>query len=75
MQPDQTYQPEWTSEEDICKWLGIDKSTLYRHRISLCLAYTYLNGTRGLMYDKKQIKEVLNKNSTYAIFSDKKLTA
>jgi hypothetical protein len=69
------YTPEWISEEEALRWLGVDRITLFRYRKSLGLAFSYLNGTRTLMYDRKQINEILNSNSTYSVVGDKKLTA
>lgn len=69
----ETYTPDWRSEQEIAEWLGVDKVSLFRYRKSLGLAYTYLNGTRTPMYDKKQIDQILNKNSTYAVLGEKKL--
>lgn len=74
MDKKETYQPEWINEQDACSWLGVDKSTLYRWRAQHGLAYTNING-RTVCYDRKQITELLNKNSTYAITGNKKLTA
>lgn len=71
----ENYTPEWISEEDAAKWLGVDKVTLFRYRKTLDLAYSYMKGTRVPMYDKKQINEILNRNSTYAVIGHKKLTA
>lgn len=71
----ETYIPDWRSEQEMIAWLGVDKSTLNRYRSKLGLAYTYLNveGQRTLMYDRKQINLVLNKNSSYAVLGEKKL--
>lgn len=74
MQEPSTYTPEWIKESDVCHWLGVDKSTLYRWRQQFGLAYSAING-RNIMYDKKQIIQILNTNSTYAYSGDKKLTA
>lgn len=60
------YQPEWVSEAEIAAWLGVTKTTLYRWRSQLGLAYTCING-KTVMYDRKQINEILNANSTYAM--------
>lgn len=67
------YIPDWRNETEICEWLGVDKSTLYRWRDKHRLAYTNIN-SRTVMYDKKQITELLNQNSTYKL-EGKKLTA
>lgn len=58
------YQPEWISEEDATKWLGVHKSTLHRWRQQLGLAFTAING-KTVMYDRRQINKILNENSTY----------
>lgn len=71
----ENYTPDWISEEDAAKWLGVDKVTMFRYRTSLGLAYTHIKGKRSPMYDKKQINQILNSNSTYAVIGDKKLTA
>lgn len=69
----QPYIPDWRNEDEIAEWLGVDTSTLYRWRTQHSLAYTNING-RTVMYDKKQITEMLNKNSTYKL-QGKLLTA
>lgn len=66
------YQPDWRSAEDIAAWLGIEVNTLIKWRTTKGLAWTNLSG-KTVMYDKKQITELLNKNSTYAVVGDKKL--
>lgn len=70
----ETYTPEWISEEDAAKWLGVKKNTLYTWRQKGELAWTNIHG-KTVCYDKRQINDILNKNSTYAITGDKKLTA
>lgn len=70
----ETYTPEWTSADDVANWLGVQVRTLKKWRASKGLAWTNLDG-KTVMYDKKQIAEMLNKNSTYAVIGDKKLTA
>lgn len=72
-QNDTTYQPEWIKEKDACEWLGVKRLTLIRWRTSHKLAFTNVNG-RTVMYDKRQINELLNNNSTYK-FEGKKLVA
>lgn len=64
-------EPEWVSEEDVAKWLGVTSTTLYRWRSSLSLDYTNING-KTVMYDKKQINEILYNNSTYAVLNPRK---
>lgn len=64
MKDQQLYQPDWISEEDTAKWLGVVKTTLFRWRTSLGLAWTNING-KTVMYDRKQINAILNNNSTY----------
>lgn len=64
MSKDQTYTPEWISEEDVAKWLGVKKDTLYRWRTTKQLAWTSIDG-RTPMYDRKQINKILNEGSTY----------
>lgn len=68
----ESYTPDWQNEDKIAEWLGVDTSTLYRWRTQHGLAYTNING-RTVCYDKKQITELLNKNSTYALLGEKKL--
>lgn len=68
-----TYTPEWISEEDTAKWLGVTKNTLFKWRTSKGLAWTNING-KTVMYDRRQIETLLNENSTYKI-EGKKLTA
>lgn len=68
------YSPDWRNEDEIAQWLGVHTSTLYTWRTTKGLAWTSINN-RTVCYDKKQITELLNKNSTYAITGDKKLTA
>lgn len=70
----QEYKPDWQNEDTIAEWLGVDTSTLFRWRTKHKLAYTNING-RVVCYDRRQITDLLNKNSTYAISGDKKLTA
>lgn len=70
----ETYTPDWISAEDAAKWLGVDIVTLWRWRSKYNLAYTKV-GKRTLMYDRRQINQILNSNSTYAVIGDKKLTA
>lgn len=74
MKVQEPYTPDWRSEEEIAAWLGVDKVTLYRWRSSLGIAWTNINN-RTVMYDKKQLTELLNSNSTYAVIGDKLLTA
>jgi len=66
MSKTETYSPEWISEADACKWLGVDRTTLFKWRKEKGLAWTNINH-RTVMYDKKQINEILNSNSTYKI--------
>lgn len=73
MKTQEQYEPDWISEADICQWLGITKTTLFRWRSSLGLAWTNINN-RTVCYDRKQINRILNENSTYKI-EGKKLTA
>ena len=61
-------EPEWISEEDVAKWLGVTSTTLYRWRSSLSLHYTNING-KTVMYDRNQINEILYKNSTYSVMN------
>jgi len=68
------YKPEWINSKDAAKWLGVDPTTLFKWRSSHGLAWTQING-RTVMYDKKQLNEILNKNSTYSVLGEKKLTA
>lgn len=75
MKSQQQYQPDWQSEETICKWLGVTANTLYKWRSSKGLAWTTMGGGKTILYDRKQITEMLNQNSTYAIIGDKQLTA
>lgn len=71
MDKKQEYQPEWINAEDAAKWLGIKVNTLIGWRSSMGLAWTKLGDK--VLYDRKQITEKLNENSTYAIIGDKKL--
>lgn len=67
------YTPEWISEQDCAKWLGVTTTALFLWRKSLGLNWTNING-KTIMYDKKQITELLNKNSTYAVTGKLNLT-
>lgn len=60
------YQPQWISEEDTAKWLGVTKNTLFKWRTSKGLAWTNLGG-KTPMYDRKQIEQLLFDNSTYSV--------
>lgn len=73
MKDSQPYEPDWISEADAMQWIGVSKVTLFRWRTTLGLHWTNLNG-KNPMYDRRQLKEILNKNSTYA-FSGQKLSA
>lgn len=68
------YKPEWENSEKIAEWLGVDPTTLYKWRTTYGLAWTHINN-RTVCYDRKQITEILNKNSTYSVLGEKKLTA
>lgn len=61
-----TYTPEWISEEDTAKWLGVTKNTLFKWRSTKGLAWTNING-KTVMYDRKQIEQLLFDNSTYSV--------
>lgn len=61
-----SYQPQWISEEDTAKWLGVSKTTLFRWRSSKGLAWTNING-KTPMYDRLQIEKLLFDNSTYSV--------
>jgi phage antirepressor YoqD-like protein len=65
MKVQEQYQPEWINVDEACKWLGVDRSTLFRWRTEKGLAWTNIN-KRAIMYDKKQIEKMLFENSTYA---------
>jgi hypothetical protein len=65
MTPNTTYQPEWINVDEACKWLGVDRSTLFRWRTEKGLAWTNINN-RAVMYDRKQLEKMLFENSTYA---------
>ncbi len=58
------YQPEWISAIEAARWLDVDMVTLFRWRQKLGLNWTNING-KTVMYDKRQINEILNQNSTY----------
>lgn len=73
MKPE-VYKPEWISAKDVATWLGVHEITLFKWRTTYGLAWTNINN-RTVMYDRKQINELLNKNSTYAVLNEKKLTA
>jgi hypothetical protein len=73
-QPIATYKPEWINEEDAARWLGVHRNTLIKWRTSLGLAFTKING-KTVMYDKKQIETILNRNSTYAFQNNVKLAS
>ena len=70
----QEYKPEWISAADAAKWLGVEENTLYKWRTTKGLAWTNIDG-KTVCYDKKQINELLNANSTYSVLNEKKLTA
>lgn len=71
----ETYSPEWISAEDAARWLGVEVNTLILWRDTKGLAWTNMGGGKTPMYDRRQINEILNRNSTYAITGNKKLTA
>ena len=60
------YVPEWISAKDAAAWLGIEENTLFKWRTKLNLNWTNING-KTIMYDKKEIHQLLNQNSTYAV--------
>jgi len=62
------YKPDWISAKDAAEWLGVSQSSLFRWRKKLGLSFSYMGFGRTLMYDKKQINEILNQNSTYSVF-------
>ena len=62
--------PDWISAEDACKWLGVDYTTLFKWRTSKGLHWTNMGGGKTVMYDRNQIKEILNRNSTYAVVGE-----
>ena len=66
MDPKKEYQPEWINVDEACKWLGVDRSTLFRWRTEKGLAWTNIN-KRAIMYDKRQIEKMLFENSTYSV--------
>lgn len=68
------YHPDWRSAQEIAEWLGVTVNTLFKWRTSKGLNWSNLEG-KTVMYDKKQINELLNKNSTYAVLNEKRLTA
>lgn len=68
----ETYSPDWRSAEEIAGWLGVEVNTLIKWRSTKGLAWTNLNG-KTVMYDRKQLMDMLNNNSSYAIIGDKKL--
>lgn len=74
MKIDQSYQPDWRSAAEIAEWLDIKPNTLILWRQTKGLAWTTMGGGRTIMYDKRQIEEILNQNSTYAITGEKQLT-
>lgn len=53
--------PEWIPVAEVCRWLRVDRATLYRWRTSKGLAWTNINN-RHVMYDKKQIQRLLYEN-------------
>lgn len=61
-----THTPEWISEEETAKWLGVTKNTLFKWRSSKGLAWTNING-KTIMYDRRQIEAMLYDNSTYSV--------
>lgn len=68
------YKPDWRSAAEIAEWLGVEVNTLILWRTTKGLAWTNLSG-KTVMYDKKQITELLNKNSSYAVLGEKKLSS
>jgi hypothetical protein len=66
------YQPEWINAADAAAWLGIEENTLFKWRTRLALHWTNING-KTIMYDKRQINQLLNQNSTYAALIKKQL--
>lgn len=72
MKVQEQYQPEWINVDEACKWLGVDRSTLFRWRTEKRLAWTNIN-KRAIMYDKKQLEKMLFENSTYSV--DQKVEA
>lgn len=66
------YQPDWINAKHAAAWLGVSEITLWKWRGSLGLHWTNING-KTVMYDKKQIEQLLNNNSTYASVQKKQL--
>ncbi len=60
----ETYFPEWINEKDAAEWLNVHRNTLNKWRIEKGLHFTHIN-KRHIMYDKKQLIQILNENSTY----------
>ena len=65
MQDPQKYLPDWISESDAAKWLGITKAALRRMRSAHAFAYTTICEGKIVMYDRTQIVKMLNENSSY----------
>lgn len=74
MKIDQSYQPHWISAKEAAEWLDIKPKTLILWRQTKGLAWTTMGGGRTVMYDRRQIEQILNANSTYAITGEKQLT-
>jgi hypothetical protein len=66
MKVENKYTPEWINVDEACKWLGVDRSTLFRWRTEKGLAWTNINN-RAVMYDRKQLEKMLFENSTYSV--------
>ena len=65
MKQESIYSPEWISAQDAAAWLGIEENSLYRWRAKFGLHWSNISG-KTIMYDKKQLNQLLNENSTYA---------
>lgn len=74
MQNGKPYQPDWITEKDVRDWLKISRTTLWKWKKEGRVAYTKVAGGKT-MYDRKQINEMLNENSTYKYLGLKLTTA
>lgn len=54
---------KWIKESEVREWLGVSTQYLYNLRIEGAINFSYIKGTRGLMYDKNSIEALLEKNS------------
>lgn len=60
---DCAFGSKWMNEEKVLEWLGVSRSFMNKYAKEKNLNFSYLNGKRGKMYDRKQIEAILENNS------------